>query len=322
MGHSGAAAQKGNSTTAGGGASESSDHPSSSKDSSSRGGVGTMNQLTSEITAAAELAFKRMASGKSSKSSSDSNSQWLEEETMNSRDSMSKDSNSTSENFSNSTTSSLFFNKATKGPMLLNTFDIVGNYFYASPEMAAGACVYNQSVDWWAVGVLLFHMLSGTTPFEGLTKAATLENIERMQCDWDALPAVSPACRNFLERILTHTFDTRLGSGSADEILHHQFFADIDFNTLYDGYGPLYPRPPPTDETSSDFYCFSLLTEEEALDLPRYSPGKADHREGREEGGAKGVAEDSLQSLLDSPRAAALRAEEEDYFLDFDYHPF
>jgi len=44
--------------------------------------------------------------------------------------------------------------------------DFVGNYFYASPEIVSGTGLYDQSVDWWAVGVLLFHLLAGITPFE------------------------------------------------------------------------------------------------------------------------------------------------------------
>lgn len=44
--------------------------------------------------------------------------------------------------------------------------DFVGNYFYASPEIVSGTGLYDQSVDWWAVGVMLFHVLAGITPFE------------------------------------------------------------------------------------------------------------------------------------------------------------
>lgn len=44
--------------------------------------------------------------------------------------------------------------------------DFVGNYFYASPEIVSGTGLYDQSVDWWAVGVMLFHLLAGITPFE------------------------------------------------------------------------------------------------------------------------------------------------------------
>lgn len=52
--------------------------------------------------------------------------------------------------------------------------DFVGNYFYASPEIISGVGMFDQSVDWWAVGVMLFHLLAGITPFEGDQKDVTL----------------------------------------------------------------------------------------------------------------------------------------------------
>lgn len=281
--------------------------------------ITSVTQLAHEISAVAAEACRNLASGKYS--SSRSNSFWLEEELQSQQIPSGKASASASGNWSSSTTSSLFFGKTSAGPMMQNTFDIVGNYFYASPEMAAGACVFNQSVDWWAVGVLLFHMLSGTTPFEGLTKAATLENIERMAVDWDPLPFVSPECRDFLKRILEHGYESRLGSQSPDQILKHEFFASIDFATLYDGLGPLYPRAPRADVSSPDFYCFSALTEEESFEVPEFAP--------KAKSEAKELSGDGrLSPRGTSPRgggSAAASGEDctdEDAFQDFDYHPF
>jgi serine/threonine protein kinase len=280
--------------------------------------ITSVTQLANEISAVAAEACRNLASGKYS--SSRSNSFWLEEELQSQQVPSGKASASASGNWSSSTTSSLFFGKTSTGPMMQNTFDIVGNYFYASPEMAAGACVFNQSVDWWAAGVLLFHMLSGTTPFEGLTKAATLENIERMAVDWDPLPTVSPECRDFLQRILEHGYETRLGSQSPDHVLKHDFFANIDFATLYDGLGPLYPRAPRADVSSPDFYCFSALTDEETFQVPEFAPK------------AKPEAKELGDAARNSPRGVSPRADvaatggedctDDDPFQDFDYHPF
>lgn len=119
-----------------------------------------IHTMSHEISAMASLAFH-----KSSKSSSSaSNSMWLEEEydqtvlqTLPER----AESSSNWSSDGSSSSSSLFFNRGQRGVVMQNTFDIVGNYFYASPEMAGGTCILNQAVDWWAVGVLLFHLLSG-----------------------------------------------------------------------------------------------------------------------------------------------------------------
>jgi len=114
--------------------------------------------------------------------------------------------------------------------------DFVGNYFYASPEIVSGTGLYDQSVDWWAVGVLLFHLLAGITPFEyGDQKDITLANIENMECNWGDLPGeVSADCQQFLHSILSERLETRLGTASAQDVLKHSFFRAIDFSRLYE----------------------------------------------------------------------------------------
>lgn len=297
--------------------------PSSVNSRSVRGGQGAMvNQFAHEISAAAASAFRSLQPGKS-KGSSGSNSLWLDEESdlpQNVSDGLQSSSN----NWSSNSTSSLFFNKAAGGPMMQNTFDIVGNYFYASPEMAGGTCIFNQSVDWWAVGVMLFHMLTGTTPFEGLTKASTLENIERMHGDWDALPEeVTPGCRDFLIAILTRSYETRLGSASPDEIIGHPFFANIHFPTLYEGYGPYYPRPPSADESSPDFYCFSVITEEESLEVPRFSPSARDDKyTDCSQNDDFAMSRSGDQGCDSSASQSKGMPCEDDLYQDFDFHPF
>jgi hypothetical protein len=183
-------------------------------------------------------------------------------------------SNASDVSGSDASAPSLVFNnrKTGNGPKMQTTFDLVGNYYYASPEMAGGCCIMNQAVDWWAVGVLLFHFLSGATPFESLTKASTLENIENMRCDWELLPrSTSDACISFLNAILTHGHATRLGSQSSEQIVGHLFFADIDVPTLYEGYGPFYPQPPSaSDNDGVDFYGFSSFTVEDDAEIPDF----------------------------------------------------
>ena len=46
------------------------------------------------------------------------------------------------------------------------TNTICGTPVYMAPELFNGNA-YNYKVDVWAVGTLLFHMLTGTYPFKG-----------------------------------------------------------------------------------------------------------------------------------------------------------
>jgi hypothetical protein len=62
----------------------------------------------------------------------------------------------------------------------------MGNFNYSPPEALIKAG-YDHTVDWWSVGILMFHFLAGITPFEGETAEITLENIVSGRLKWNLL---------------------------------------------------------------------------------------------------------------------------------------
>ncbi|EYU36229.1 hypothetical protein MIMGU_mgv1a0015913mg, partial [Erythranthe guttata] len=52
----------------------------------------------------------------------------------------------------------------------------VGTEEYIAPEIITGAG-HTSAVDWWALGILLYEMLYGYTPFRGKTRQKTFANI-------------------------------------------------------------------------------------------------------------------------------------------------
>ena len=52
----------------------------------------------------------------------------------------------------------------------------VGTAEYFSPEVVNGAN-YDKAVDFWALGILLFEMLTGETPFKGYDTEEVLHKI-------------------------------------------------------------------------------------------------------------------------------------------------
>ena len=49
---------------------------------------------------------------------------------------------------------------------------------YSAPEVIKG-CGHTSAVDWWTLGILIYEMLYGTTPFKGKNRNATFANILR-----------------------------------------------------------------------------------------------------------------------------------------------
>ena len=58
------------------------------------------------------------------------------------------------------------------------TNSFVGTEEYIAPEVIKGNG-HTSAVDWWTLGVLVYEMLYGTTPFKGKTRNATFANILR-----------------------------------------------------------------------------------------------------------------------------------------------
>ena len=68
---------------------------------------------------------------------------------------------------------------------------IIGTAAYMSPEQAKGRAADKRS-DVWALGCVIFEMLTGRRAFEGDDVSDTLAAVLRAEPDWNALPAEAP----------------------------------------------------------------------------------------------------------------------------------
>ena len=95
-------------------------------------------------------------------------------------------------------------------PAMTQAGMILGTAAYMSPEQARGAKV-DRRADIWALGCVLFEMLSGKRAFDGDTVSDTLAAVLRGEPDWNALPTATPASvRRLLRRALTKDTNRRL----------------------------------------------------------------------------------------------------------------
>lgn len=117
-------------------------------------------------------------------------------------------------------------------PVTARSCSFVGTHEYVSPEVAAGKS-HGNAVDWWALGIFIYEMIYGRTPFSGETNAATLRNIVKKPLTFPSDPPRS-ACelhaRDLIAGLLVKDPSARLGSrrGSAD-VKTHPFFKSLNF---------------------------------------------------------------------------------------------
>ena len=104
---------------------------------------------------------------------------------------------------------------------------IRGTPDYIAPEVIDGLS-HGQSVDWWAMGVILFEFLNGTPPFTADTKEEIFRKIVlEAPAEWSE--EASPEAKDLVARLLEKDPKKRLGAGGAGEIKSHAFFSGIEW---------------------------------------------------------------------------------------------
>ncbi|CAN6554411.1 unnamed protein product [Malus baccata var. baccata] len=105
----------------------------------------------------------------------------------------------------------------------------VGTEEYIAPEIVTGAG-HSSAIDWWALGILLYEMLYGRTPFRGKNRQRTFTNILHKDLTFPGSIPVSLAARQLINALLQRDPDARLGSNTgANEIKQHPFFRGFNW---------------------------------------------------------------------------------------------
>ena len=121
------------------------------------------------------------------------------------------------------------------------TNSFVGTEEYIAPEVIQGHG-HTSAVDWWTLGIFIYEMLFGTTPFKGSDRKKTFTNILKKEVKFPEGHSISYNCKNLLKKLLHKDENKRLGRrAGASDIKRHPFFKTTQWALLRNQKPPMIP---------------------------------------------------------------------------------
>ncbi|XP_019152852.1 PREDICTED: serine/threonine-protein kinase D6PK-like [Ipomoea nil] len=118
----------------------------------------------------------------------------------------------------------------------------VGTHEYLAPEIIKGDG-HGSAVDWWTLGVFLYELVYGRTPFKGTGNEQTLTNVVLQNLRFPESPIISFQARDLIRGLLVKEPENRLGSRTgAAEIKRHPFFEGLNWALIRCAIPPIVPE--------------------------------------------------------------------------------
>ncbi|KAJ4958035.1 hypothetical protein NE237_025146 [Protea cynaroides] len=134
-------------------------------------------------------------------------------------------------------------------PINARSKSFVGTHEYLAPEVISGIG-HGSAVDWWTLGVFLYELLYGKTPFIGENNEKTLINIIKQPLTFPRIAVSSSKefeemvkVQDLISKLLVKNPKKRLGSSKGSvEIKRHEFFKGVNWALIRSVRPPEVPR--------------------------------------------------------------------------------
>ncbi|XP_076921120.1 protein kinase G11A-like [Bidens hawaiensis] len=137
-------------------------------------------------------------------------------------------------------------------PVDVRSMSFVGTHEYLAPEIVSGEG-HGSAVDWWTLGIFMYELFYGVTPFKGVDNELTLANIVARALEFPKEPVIPSSAKDLISQLLVKDPVRRLGSTmGASPIKHHSFFQGVNWALLRCTTPPHVPLPISREVVSDD----------------------------------------------------------------------